>query len=234
MKNLYDIAERIHAELEEKNAIRDKTLTQSRMLIRNCSETIRAVHRKEWEIAKAGLETTRKAAMEMVKEVENHPDLYHTGFTQDALKEYVEAFTLYALVRGDDLPTPEELNVPGSTYLNGLAEAASELRRKILDIIRFDHSSRAEEYLDAMDAIYSLIMTFDFPDAVTYGLRRRSDGLRGVLERTRGDMTTSLRQQELYLALNMLHERLGDMQELDTLDFEQELALEDDLDSAED
>ncbi len=222
MKNLNDIAEKIHAELEETNAIRDRTLAASRMLIRHCSETIRAVHRKEWHQAEAGLATTREAAMEMVKAVENHPDLYHTGFTQDALKEYVEAFTLYALVKDEDLPTPESLNVPGATYLNGLAEAASELRRKILDIIRFEHSSQAEEYLDAMDAIYSLIMTFDFPDAVTYGLRRRSDALRAVLERTRGDMTTSLRQQELYIALNMMHERLGDMLELDTLDFTRE------------
>jgi translin len=60
-----------------------------------------------------------------------------------------------------------------------------------------------------MDSIYNLLMTFDFPDAITYGLRRRVDSLRGVLERTRGDLTNSLRQQRLQLALKELEQRLN-------------------------
>jgi translin len=113
------------------------------------------------------------------------------------------------MVRDDELPTPESLGVENSTYLNGLAEAASELRRQILDIIRKGHSDEAERLLEAMDTIYGILIAFDFHDAITGGLRRRLDSLRGVLERTRGDVTNSLRQQKLQSALAELETRIG-------------------------
>jgi len=129
-------------------------------------------------------------------------------YTQDALKEYVEAAVVFALVRGELLPTPADLRVEEATYLNGLAEAASELRRYILDILRYTHSSQAEHLLGAMDAIYDMLVTFDFPDAISGGLRHRTDNVRAVLERTRGDMTTSVRQQQLQTAIDSLEARL--------------------------
>jgi len=209
MNNLEPIFDSIREEMEARNAARDATLARSRELIRHCANAIKAVHRSEWDVAEAGLETARTAAQQMVEGVAEFPELYHTGFTQDALKEYVEAFVIAALVRGADrLPTPQELDVPGATYLNGLAEAASELRRSILDIIRLHHTDEAERNLESMDTIYNGLMTFDFPDAVTYGLRRRVDSLRGVLERTRGDLTNSLRQQKLHRALVRLQKEL--------------------------
>ncbi len=209
MDNLETIIEQIRSELEQMNDVRDATLERSRTLIRYCANAIKAVHRGQWEQARAGLETARTAAREMMQEAQAYPELYYSGFTQDALKEYVEAFIIYALVHGDPLPTPAELNVEGPTYLNGLAEAASELRRTVLDIMRHDHQDEAERHLDAIDAIYNDLMTFDFPDAVTHGLRRRVDALRGVLERTRGDLTTSLRQQRLREALERLERYLA-------------------------
>jgi translin len=133
--------------------------------------------------------------------VADDPDLCFAGYTQDGLKEFVEANVLLALVTGAPLPTPEALQVEASTYLRGLAEAATELRRTILDIIREDHSEQAERLLEAMDEIYSLLVTIDFPDAITGGLRRSTDVVRGVRERTRGDLTMSLRQQRLQQAL---------------------------------
>jgi translin len=212
MNNLDSIGESIRTELEMKNAARDAALTQSRLLIRHCAGTIKAVHRKMWDEAEAGLQTIKEAAAGLTDSVKDYPDLYHSGYTQDALKEYVEAFVTYALVRGEPLPGAEELAVPGSTYLNGLAEAASEMRRTILDIIRKDHDEKAEQLLEDMDTIYNLLMTFDFPDAITYGLRRRVDSLRGVAERTRGDLTNSLRQKRLQKALSNLEERLKDVE----------------------
>jgi translin len=95
-----------------------------------------------------------------------------------------------------------------NTWLNGLAEAATELRRRILDIIRHDHSDEAEVLLQAMDQIYSILVTFDFSDSVTGGLRRRTDTVRAVLERTRGDITTSLRQTRLEAALASLESKI--------------------------
>jgi translin len=203
------IADRIREDFEAKNAARDAAINQSRTLIRYCANAIRAVHRREWDAAQAGLATARQAADEIRAQVVDYPDLYHSGYTQDALKEYVEGYVTYALVRGDALPSPESLGVESSTYLNGLAEAATELRRQILDIIRQGHSVEAERLLDAMDTIYGVLITFDFPDAITGGLRRRVDTVRGVLERTRGDVTTSLRQNQLREALRQFEQRIG-------------------------
>ncbi len=214
MDNLDIIAEAIRSDLEARNSARDEALARSRVLTRYCAEAIKAIHRQQWDEAQAKLAVVRTSAHKLIEGVESYPDLYHSGYTQDALKEYVEAFATYTLVRGELLPTPEELNVIGATYLNGLAEAASEMRRTILDIIRQDHSAEAERLLEEMDSIYNMLMSFDFPDVITGGLRRRVDSLRGVLERTRGDLTNSLRQQRLQAALRNLENRLG----LSTLD----------------
>ena len=197
MDNLDPIIERLRETLEAKNAARDATLARSRELIRLCSLSIRATHREEFDEAERQLEAARRAAEQMKAAIVAHPDLYHTGYAQDALKEVVEAVAVYALVRGRALPTPDELGVEPAAYLNGLAEAASELRRHALDVIRRDRTAEAERLLEAMDDIYGELVTMDFPDAITGGLRRTTDVLRGVLERTRGDLTTTLQQEKL-------------------------------------
>lgn len=202
MDNLDQIAENIRATLESKNRARDAAIEQSRGLIRFCGNAIRAMHRQEWDNARALLESARETMARMDTGVSGHPDLYYAGYFQDACKEYIEAALTYALLHGETLPTPDDLRVEQSTYLNGLAEAASELRRYILDILRHDHHAEAEGLLARMDTIYDVLMTFDFPDAVSGGLRHRVDNLRGVLERTRGDVTMSLRQQKLQAALD--------------------------------
>ena len=144
--------------------------------------------------------------------VKDFPDLYHTGYTQDALKEVAEAFITLAIVKGVALPSSTELGIESSTYLKGLGEAATELRRFILDIMRRadGHSDEAERLLRAMDDIYDQLVTFDFPDALTHGLRRQTDVVRGVLERTRGDLTQSLRQQKLQDALKNMERHLNE------------------------
>mgnify|MGYP000548300605 CR=1 FL=1 len=211
MNDQYEkITETVRAAFAAKNAARDMALSRSRELIRQCSECIRAVHRQEWEAAEARLEILRTAAAELRAVVASHPDLYHSGYTQDALKEVVEAFATYAIIRERPLPTMDELHVEAAAYINGLAEAATELRRFILDILRREdpHSAEAERLLDWMDAIYDSLVTFDFPDAITGDLRRRTDTVRGVLERTRGDLTNSLRQQRLQEALARFEEKV--------------------------
>jgi translin len=173
-----------------------------------CARTIRAIHREEWEHARQLMGEAKAAAAAMIEGVQPFPELYYAGYTQDALKEYVEANLTYALVRGEPLDGPEALNVEGNTWLNGLAEAATELRRRILDIIRDGYGEEVERLLDAMDEIYSVLVTFDFSDSITGGLRRRTDVLRSVLERTRGDVTSALRQAELEQALEALEAKL--------------------------
>lgn len=183
------------------SATRDKALEQSRQLISLCARSIRAIHREEWHNASQLIAEAKLAAQKMVAGVRHFPALYYAGYTQDALKEYVEANLTYALVRNEPLPTPEELGTEPSTWMNGLAEASTELRRRILDIIRHGHNEEAERLLNCMDNIYTVLVTFDFSDSVSGGLRHRTDTVRGVLERTRGDLTISFRQAKLEEAL---------------------------------
>ncbi len=209
MSDLGTVSSDIRASFVAKNSARDSAIAASRELIRHCSEAIRAVHRREWDNAAAKLEIARAAADDLRAGVADYPDLNYAGYTRDALKEVVEAFATYAMIRDEALPTPESLNVEGDIYLNGLAEAATELRRFILDILRREsgESAEAERLLDWMDAIYDELVTFDFPDAITGDLRRRTDVVRGVLERTRGDLTTTLQQQRLQEALKQFEAR---------------------------
>jgi translin len=205
------ISEGLRAEFTARTSVRDAAITRSRELIRYCAECIRAVHRREWDAADAKLVLVTQAADDLRALVAQYPELYHSGYTQDALKEVVEAHVMNAIIRALPLPTPADLAVPASTYINGLAEAATELRRFILDIMRRDDSdsAEAERLLSWMDAIYDELVTFDFPDAITGDLRRRTDTVRGVLERTRGDLTTSLREERLRAALEAFEGRLG-------------------------
>ena len=208
MAELAQIMEGIRQELTTKNQVRDNTLNRSRELIRFCALSIRAIHRHEWDEAAEGLKTARDAAQVMVNDLAGQPDLYYTGYTQDALKELVEAHTLYAFVRGGDVPGPAELGVPSAAYLNGLAEAASELRRFILDLIRRGETRQGEPYLTTMDDVYTRLIAMDFPDSLTGGLRRTTDALRAVLERTVGDLTVSMRQEELQAAIRDFEQRM--------------------------
>jgi translin len=211
MDNLDQTAEIIRQDFELINNARDKAYQSSRSLIRLCARAIRAVHREEWETAEALIAEAREATEELIAGVRDYPALYFAGYTQDAIKEFVEANLTYALVRNRPLPRPEDLGAEYNTWLNGLAEAATELRRRILDIIRHGHSEEAERLLDNMDQIYSILVTFDFSDSITGGLRRRTDTVRAILERTRGDVTTSLRQAELEGALKAVEYRLRDL-----------------------
>jgi translin len=194
---------RIVIRIEAKNAAREQALAESRQVIRNAANSIRAIHRKEFEQALKLVEQGRERLVTIKQVLANYQDLYWAGYVQDAQKEYTEARLTYALVRSEALPTPEDLGVEDAPYLNGLAEAASELRRYILDMLRHgqESSARSEELLDRMDEVYSYLVTIDYPDALTGGLRRTTDLVRGVLEKTRGDLTLTLRHQILEAAL---------------------------------
>ncbi len=201
MDNLHEIIDFIRQDFDARNVARDDALKRSRELIRHCSLSIRACHRHEFEKARELLAQVDALAEQMTSNLVDYPDLYYAGYTRDALKEVVEAHLVYALIHHDPLPTPTQLNVPSSAYLGGLAEAATEMRRFILDLIRQDRLDEAEVYFEKMDEIYSALVTIDFPDALTGGLRRQTDVVRGVTERTRGDLTVAVRQRKLERAL---------------------------------
>jgi translin len=211
LNNLDGIADQIRADWTARNAVRDATLARSRELIRLCATVIRASHRNDFEQANRLLSEADEGGAEMRREAAPYPDLYFAGYTQDALKELAEAHITVALAQKQPLPEPDAIGIEAPAYLNGLAEAASEMRRRSLDLIRRGDNAEAERLLSIMDEVYAVLMTFDFPDAITGGLRRRVDALRGVLERTRGDLTMSVRQDALRKALREFEARIGTM-----------------------
>jgi translin len=212
MHKLEGIAEQIRRSFDARTAARDRALTQARQLTRACSLAIRAVHRDDTEAMHAQLQEARQLADTLRSSLESHPDLYYAGYTQDALKEFVEANVTCALIKNEPLQTPEELLVEPATYLNGLAEVVGELRRRILDILRHGYSEEAERLLGYMDEIYTILVTMDYPDAITNGLRRQTDLARGIIEKTRGDVTFSLRGGHLENSISKLIAQLKDDQ----------------------
>ena len=209
MHKLESIAEQIRKTFDVRTAARDQALSQARQLTRACSLAIRAVHRDDTESMQAQLLEAHHLADSLRNSLTSHPDLYHAGYTQDALKEFVEANVTCALSKSQPLPTPEELSVEPATYLNGLAEVVGELRRRTLDILRHGYSTEAERLLGVMDEIYSILVTMDYPDAITNGLRRQTDLARGIIEKTRGDITFSLRGGHLEQSINRLLSQLN-------------------------
>ena len=209
MDNLESIAEQMRQVLSAKDDARERALPLCRDTIRHCSQAIRAIHRQEFDQAKQLLGTARRLLTEAEQAVAPYGDLSSTGFIRDAQKELAEGNITLALVTGERLPDPGELGVDAAAYLNGMGEAVGELRRYLLDSLRRGDLSRGEELLAAMDDIYSVLVTMDFPDAVTSGLRRTTDVVRGVLERTRSDLTLMMRQKDLENRLAKLEEDIN-------------------------
>lgn len=208
MDSLENIAERIHEAFQAQTAARDTALTQARTLTRHCAQAIRAIHRGETGLCQVELAAASQLVGALRAGLAGYPDLYYTGYTQDALKEYAEAQIVYALLTNQALPHPETLGLEFNTYLKGLAEANGELRRRCLDILRHGYSAEAERLLGYMDDIYAVLVTMDYPDAITGGLRRLTDIARSINERTRGDLTINLRQTHLEQSLKSLEARL--------------------------
>jgi translin len=195
--------------LRDKYAAREQALPLCRELIRTAANSIRAVHREEFAEAATMLDRGEAILRDIRAALAEHADIYHAGFVHDAAKEYAEARITLALVSGQPLPSPGDLGVEEAAWLNGLAEAGGELRRYLLDQLRRGNVDRCEPLLAQMDDIYTALVTVDFPDAMTEGLRRNTDMVRGVLEKTRGDLTVAMRQQQLEERMRVLEARLG-------------------------
>lgn len=208
MDTLDEIADRVRQAFDARTSARDQALAQTRTLTRFCANAIRAVHRDDYALAQEHLAEALRLVQALRQDLHAYPDLYYAGYTQDSLKEFAEANIVFALAQAQDLPTPEALELEPATYMQGLAEATGELRRRCMDILRHGHSSEAERLLALMDDIYDVLVTMDYPDAITGGLRRLTDLARGVTERTRGDMTISLRQEQLESSIRRLEQRL--------------------------
>lgn len=206
---LSETVEQARQALNDSNAAREESLALSREIIRTSANTIRAVHRGEFEQARQMLEQAQAASARLSARLRGKPALLGAGYVHDCQKELAEAAVTLALVQGGPVPGPAGLGVEFPAYLNGIGEAVGELRRHVLDVIRSGDLVRGEQILRKMDDIYSALVTFDYPDALTGGLRRTTDSVRGILEKTRGDLTTSLRQDQLREAIGQALAALG-------------------------
>jgi len=195
--NLESIADQIRQTFSAKDAAREKALPLCREVIRHCSQAIRAIHRQEFNRAEEQLQSARNLLNQAKQAVTAYSELSNASFIRDAQKEFAEGSITLALVTRKPPPDPDELGIDPAAYLNGLGEAVGELRRYLLDSMRRGELSQGEELLSAMDDIYSILITMDFPDAITSGLRRTTDMVRGVLTRTRCDLTLGIRQKDL-------------------------------------
>ncbi len=207
-RSLDPIMDRVRDEFAAKNVARETALPLCREAIRFSANAIRAVHRGEFDLAgelagKAGAQlATAKSSLA------DQPDIYYAGFVHDAQKEYAEASITLALIAGRAFPTPESLDVELPAFLNGMGEAVGELRRHLLDTLRSGDVEQCELWLTAMDDMYSVMVTIDYPDAMTGGLRRTTDSVRGILEKTRGDLTLSVQQRRLEQRLDEFGKKL--------------------------
>lgn len=210
--DLADIGSQAIEQLTVRNLARERAFAISREVIRFSANAIRAVHRGQFDVAQDVVNQAGLRLKETEPMRQQNPEIYFAGFLADARKEFSEANITLAVISGGAIPHPQDLGVDPSSFLNGLAEVIGELRRYILDSLRRDCFERCQELMDVMDEIYGILMTVDFPEAVTGGLRRSTDQMRGVLERTRGDLTMALRQHSLEVRLAQWEDqRAGDV-----------------------
>jgi translin len=192
----------VQRRFDEKMRAREAALPAARKAIRSSANAIRAIHRSDWEEASRLMDEARAALDEGEAAVTNHADVRFAGFVHDAQKEYAEARLTEAVVTGRDLPGPDDVRVTPAAYLNGMAETIGEARRSVLDLLRKDEVARADALLQAMDDMYDVLVSMDYPDAITGNLRRSTDVARGIIEKTRGDLSVSLVQRDLRDALD--------------------------------
>jgi translin len=197
-----NVAEAVFSPLAAMQAAREVALAASRKAIRFAGGAVRAVHAKDASRWADLFGQSERSVREAQAALTPFPAIYYAGFLQDAEKEFGEAALTSALVEGGPLPSWDQLSIGLAPWLNGLCEAASELRREILDRSREGRPDQAETLLRSMDNVYELVVGVDFPDALTGGLRRNADALRAVLERTRSDLTTTALQLQLQTSLD--------------------------------
>ncbi|HLH72230.1 MAG TPA: haloacid dehalogenase [Chloroflexota bacterium] len=205
------IVDEARSYFDAKNKAREQALAGARGVIRASANAIRAIHRHEFPRAAQLLAEARQALQDAITAVSQYGDVRYAGFIHDAEKEYAEATTVLALLDGQPLPGPTEVGVEWPAYLNGLGEAIGELRRFLLDGLRRGEPIESEALLDAMDSIYDVLVTIDYPDSITGGLRRTTDVARGILEKTRGDLTAAALQDQLSREMATVEARIANV-----------------------
>ena len=198
MESMKDICDDIRSRFDKMDNARESALAASRKITRNSGDSIKAIHREEWEQAESLMKETKEIVIFLHDSLAEFPSIYYSGYVEDSQAEFAEVSILYSVLRGLALPTPQGLAIENTAYLKGVGDATGELRRHILDLIRKGRPEEGEKYLDIMDEYYTEMMSFDYPDAIMHGLRKKTDVARSLIERTRGDLTNALEIKGLH------------------------------------
>lgn len=199
----------VRDDLDTKYAARELALKNSRPIIRNSANAIRALHRGDVELARNLMDEVKELIAEAEEGIAGHWDIYHAGFFYDAVKEYAEAELTAALLAHEPIPSPKDLGIDSVPYLKGLGEAVGEQRRRLLDQLRTGDLDGAESTFGDMEVVHDLLTSIDYPDGMTSGLRRTTDVARALIERSRADLTTTIVQERLRRRLEDQNERRG-------------------------
>ena len=203
-----EICEVIRDRFDAMDEAREKSLALSRKITRNSGDAIKAIHREEWEQSKKLIDETRELVLQVNELLKDFPDIYYSGYVGNAQTEYAEVSILNAVLHDEEIPSPDQLCIDYAAYLNGVGDTIGELRRFILDMIRKGRPETGEKYLELMDELYTSMMSFDYPDAITHGLRKKTDVARSLIERTRGDLTNALQIKELKDAMSRFEQKI--------------------------
>jgi translin len=208
MRGMKEICDHIRVRFDDMDRARERSLGLSRRIIRNSGDAVKAIHRGEWDRADELVRETGDLVKQVNDLLSDKPDIYYTGYVGSAQAEYAEVSVLSAVLRDTAIPSPHELGIDDAAYLNGIGDVVGELRRHILDLIRKGRPAEGEKYLDVMDELYTELMSFDYPDAITHGLRKKTDVARSLIERTRGDLTNALQVKDLKSAMEQFEKRI--------------------------
>lgn len=208
MRSMKEICDTIRTRFDAMDEARERSLALSRKIIRSSGDAIKAIHREEWDHADELVRETGDLVLQVNDMLRDFPDIYYSGYVGNAQTEYAEVSLLRAVLRGDTLPSPADLKVDDAAYLAGVGDAIGELRRHILDLIRKGRPEEGEKYLEVMDEFYTEMMSIDYPDAITHGLRKKTDVARSLIERTRGDLTNALQVKDLKASMEGFERRI--------------------------
>lgn len=206
---LEELVKRGAEELRLRDKALDKVMGRARRARILSKQAILRIHSGKTLEARKRLEEASDLISEMDAVIGEHPELGRFDQVSAAKQEFAEASIVMGLTESGEFPDPTALGVPITAYLMGLGDVPGELRRQALDALRVGDIETAEARLSTMEEIFlSLVSMEEVP--LLKGMRRKLDIARGVIERTRSEVTAEAGRRRLGESVKRLTDRLGE------------------------
>ncbi len=201
---LVEILEKIRNDLAEKDQIRQKIQMEMRKSIRLSKQGIFLIHKNKIREASMKICESFDIISKMDELSRGNAELSYMGIVDSAFQEYAEAKIFLNIVKSKRIVDFQEIGVPPSSYILGLADVIGELRRRALEQIRKRECDEAVETVELMEELYIELVNHDELMILVQGLRRKLDVARHLIEATRGDTTNELRRNSLENSISEL------------------------------